>query len=449
MLEINEYHGEVISETVKGDEDIQGKLYYEVIIRNNNHSEEKKFRLYNPVENSYKNKTVFVQYHIKKTEHVDTIHNTEYAVLSKASRYYNNISNIIIDEKVEMGIIFLPIINRELMTSLGYFFIENYTLEGPNKAKIEKKKIIHSDNINNHINYSKDVLYIYDDYYNMICDKYFMEFLTFHEKPKCSGFEMKYPSFILNDGKIYLGKTLWDKVGKITDFSQPLTQQHLIYILKDVKEYKPKKIDYFLETLKKYGIDIFKKEKRKMTNLIKPVNENVFSSDSDKNNVKQTPFISDISSFIAHDVNIIATESIDNSEKVYFSHLHSDLILSFIIDSHDVSNHLKLSHPDNRMLLVYNFYDKIKNPLKAPPLYTINKMGFSYCHPKGIFKKLNKYMEIGRIKKLTSSYIKHLDNEKSSGYFTKKIIIDSLNADKKVSKRNKKNKMKSIEDFFG
>ena len=76
-------------------------------------------------------------------------------------------------------------------------------------------------------------------------------------------------------------------------------------------------------------------------------------------------------------------------------------------------------------------------------------MGFSYCHPKGIFKKLNKYMEIGRIKKLTSSYIKHLDNEKSSGYFTKKVIIDSLNDDKKVSKRSKKNKIKTIEDFFG
>lgn len=181
MLEIKEYHGEVISENIKGDEDIQGKLYYEVVIRNHNHSEEKKFRLYNPIENSYKNKTVFVQYHIKKTDYVDTIHNTEYAVLSKASRYYNNISNIIIDEKVEMGIIFLPIINRELITSLGYFFIENYILEGPNKAQIEKKKIIHSDNINNHIDYSKDVLYIYDDYYNMICDKYFMEFLTFHE----------------------------------------------------------------------------------------------------------------------------------------------------------------------------------------------------------------------------------------------------------------------------
>lgn len=197
---------------------------------------------------------------------------------------------------------------------------------------------------------------------------------------------MKYPSFILNDGKIYLGKSLWDKVGKITDFSLPLTQQHLVYILKEFKDYKPKKIDYFLESLKNYGIDIFQKEKRKMINLTKPVNENIFSSNSDNNKLKQTPFISNISSFIAHDVNIIATENIDNGEKVYFSHLHSDLILSFVIDSHDVSNHLKLSHPDNRMLLVYNFYDKIKNPLKTPPLYTINKMGFSYCHPKGIFK---------------------------------------------------------------
>ena len=73
-------------------------------------------------------------------------------------------------------------------------------------------------------------------------------------------FEMKYPSFILNDGKIYLGKTLWDKVGKFTDFNLPLTQQHLVYILKEIKDYKPKKIGYFLDSLQNYEIDIFKKE---------------------------------------------------------------------------------------------------------------------------------------------------------------------------------------------
>lgn len=447
MLDIKEYHGEVISENVKGDKDARGKIYYEIIIRNHNYSEEKKFNLYNPIENSYKNKTVFVQYHSKKTEYVDAVHNTDYAVLSTEPHYNNYITSIVIDEIVEQGIIFLPIISRKITTPLGYFSIANYTVEGTNKTKLKRRKVIHSDNINDHIDYNKEVVYVFDDYYNMICDKYFMEFLTFHEKPKCSGFEMKYPSFILNNGNIYLAKTLWNKVGKITDFSLPLTKKYLVYILKELKDYKPKKIEYFLESLEKYGIDILKKENKKTTNLIKPINEIDFSSDSE-NNLNRTPFISDIPSFISHDVNIITTENIHNGEKVYFSHINSDLISSFILDSNDVSNHLRLSYPDNRMLLVYNFYDKMKNPKNAIPIYVINKQGFFYCHPKGIFKRFKKYIEINKIKRLTSSYVKHLDNENSAGYFTKKLIMDSLNSSNKFSKKIKHNKIKSVENLF-
>ena len=98
------------------------------------------------------------------------------------------------------------------------------------------------------------------------------------------------------------------------------------------------------------------------------------------------------------------------------------------------------------MLFVYRAKDRgIKG---ATPLYIINKKGFFYSYNKGIINRLKKYLEINQIKKITSDYVNHLENENSHGYYTKKIINDSLSSNKKLSKKDKKNQFEKLEKFF-
>lgn len=446
---IKEYHGKVVQEFVKGDDSIDGKLYYEIVILNieNGIRYYKTFRLYEPKECSYKNKTVFIQYYSKKSDYLEAFPDVNYACLSKKDYYDNYITTILIDQEVKQGIIFLPIHNIIFASFLSGFYSTYYVIEGIENLKFHKKKMVFFDDVNNHIDYNKDVIYIFDDYYDMLSDKYLMKFLSSNDKGLC-GFAQKEPSFIINDGKLYIGKSLWNNIGNITDFSQPLTMRYLNYILKEIKGYQPKKIEYFLDMLKTYKVVVSHTNDERKSTIKK--NNNVISlnktEDTSISTSKRIPFQIDINDFFVNDVCVIATSNHMKGQKIYFTNINSDLVSSFNHHNDDVGNQLRLSYPDNRMLFVYRAKDRgIKG---ATPLYIINKKGFFYGYNKGIINRLKKYLEINQIKKITSDYVNHLENENSHGYYTKKIINDSLSSNKKLSKKDKKNQFEKLEKFF-
>ncbi len=443
---IKEYHGKVVQESVKCHETINGKLYYEIVVLNikNENSHYKTFRLYEPKECSYKDKTVFIQYYSKKSDYLKAVPDIEYACLSQKEYYNNYITKILIDEEVKHGIIFLPVHDINFSSFLSGFYSTYYLIEGIQNIKIHKKKMVAYDDVNHHIDYNKDVVYIFDDYYDMVSDKHFMKFLSSCEDKDNCGFLEKNPSFIINDGNLYLGKTLWKQMGNLIQYDKPLTMRHINYILREVKGYQHKKIEYFLSKLKDYHVKISNNNRK--AKLDQTDNGMVLFKTEQENQIVKEPFISTLDNFFVKDVNVIATNDNIRSEKVYFSNINSDLVSSFTHHNNDISNQLRILYPDNRMLFVYSVKDKdVKN---ATPSYIITKKGFFYCYPKGFLKRLKKYIEINQIKKLTSDYVKHLESENSYGYFTKKIFSDSLNSNNKLSKKDKKNQFEKLEKFF-
>lgn len=136
-------------------------------------------------------------------------------------------------------------------------------------------------------------------------------------------------------------------------------------------------------------------------------------------------------------------------EEIFFCNVGSGIIFSFLIKDNNFSDLVKRNNSDDRMLFIFerNRYSKNDSPL---PVCVITKNEIFYPYNDKIINNINNHIRIKllNVKKIKNNYVKHLENELSNNYYTKKIINDHINEDKKWSLKNKKKAIDKIIQFL-
>lgn len=186
-------------------------------------------------------------------------------------------------------------------------------------------------------------------------------------------------------------------------------------------------------------------------------NNNIFLSD--KTNSQESVFIlKNNNHFFSRDVrvkNILLKDGIH--EEIFFYNVGSEnfhkegsgLIFSFLLENNDFSEFVKRNNSDNRMLFVFEKKRYLKNDSPLP-VCVITKNEIFYPNNDKIINNIKTHMKIKllNIKKIKNGYIKHLENELSDNYYTKRIINNHINEDKKWSSKKKNKAIEKITKFL-
>jgi len=186
-------------------------------------------------------------------------------------------------------------------------------------------------------------------------------------------------------------------------------------------------------------------------------NNNILTPDKTRNK-ESAFFLKSNNQFFSRDVrvkNILVRDGVH--EEIFFynvgsGNLHqegSGLIFSFLLENNDFSEFVKRNNHDNRMLFIFEQkrYSKDDSPL---PACVITKNEIFYPDNDKIINNIKNYMKIKllNVKKVKDFYVKHLENELSDNYYTKKIMNEYINEDKKWSSKNKNKAIEKITKFL-
>lgn len=197
------------------------------------------------------------------------------------------------------------------------------------------------------------------------------------------------------------------------------------------------------------------------------MNNNITNSTHHNNNIlvpdktrsKDNVFIiKENSNFFSRDVrvkNILLRDGVH--EEIFFYNVGSGnfhkegtgLVFSFLLENSDFSEFIKRNNSDNRMLFIFEKKRYLHN--ESPlPVCVITKNEIFYPDNNQIIGNIKSLIKLKllNIKKVQNNYIKHLDNELSNNYYTKKIISEHISEDKKWSLKNKNKAIEKITKFL-